>query len=198
MKAVVIIFALLTIASCNTVPGNHYKVILDPAFSSDEQSQIVQGLQNWESDVPVLFDVSIAPCSGIHNGEICVHRSSTDQTSIVEPDGAYIPGADVFGLTYTHYDNLDSRGDTSGLFGKDGGETYIFMDLIDQYPGSLVGVSAHEAGHAMGLIHDTIPCLMNPTFPQVYPGAPAPTCDDVRQWYYVRNQSVVGACQVNK
>jgi hypothetical protein len=187
----------LGVSACAEVkPGNHYTVYLDPAFSADELSEIVGGLADWTTHVPVTFDVVVTTCSGFVSGVICTHRAATT---------ADLPGGnsnDLLGETYTVRGREGTRGDTGGWSleplpesGVDGGEMWIDMSqvatAVAAYPTVLSAVFNHELGHAQGLIHHYSPvvALMNP---YLVGGSTTVTCDDVSQWWYVRFQTAPG------
>src|SRR5271154_4301191 len=161
---------LALVAGCNTAPGDSYQVYIDPAFTTDQQQAILQACQEWEDNVPVHLQVSISECSGKHNRQICLH--SNPSTSV-----------DFLGQTHVSEGVAgDTRGDTSGLGGTDGGEIELYVNLITSHQAQLSQVAEHEIAHAMGLSHHVGAFLMNPEY-----GYPL-SCDDVQQWYYVRGQ----------
>jgi hypothetical protein len=161
---------------CNVVPGTAYEVDIDPAFTPDQVTAIVAGLDQWHESVPVTFAPTIANCSGVHSGHICIHASTgavVDQIS---------GKSGLWGDTRTLHGS-GARGDTGGLSGIDGGETWL---ALDRFPLQQLEVtSAHETGHAMGLVHHYTACLMNPHAP----ASQTVSDDDIDQWYYVRFES---------
>ena len=172
------------LAACaQVVPGNHYTVYIDPDFTQDERTALIDGLQDWTSKVPVSFDVFIQKCDGFDNGVICTHRSYTAEVIAHH-------GRNCFGVTQTQEGNNGTRGDTGGFDGKDGGDVWLDMQMIGAnvaaHPTILSQTFNHEVGHAMGLKHHKSYALMYPALDPA--GSSTVTCDDVGQWYYVRYQ----------
>src|SRR5579863_7048633 len=149
------------VAACaQVVPGNHYTVYIDPAFTQGERAALIDGLQDWTSKVPVTYDVFIQGCSGFDNGVICTHRS--DAAGVI----AHGKNSHYLGVTGTNLGS-GSRGDSGGMQGKDGGDVWLDMPLIyaqvDKYPNLLSQTFNHEVGHAMGLNHHNTHALMFPS-----------------------------------
>lgn len=169
-------------ACAKVIPGDHYTVYIDPAFTDSERAEIIDGLQDWTGKVPVYFDVVIQACDGFDNGVICTHRSDT--AGVIAHHGR-----NCFGVTQAQVGS-GSRGDTGGQDGKDGGDVWIDMTMVDgavkDHPTILSQTFNHEVGHAMGLKHHKSYALMYPALDPA--GSSTVTCDDVGQWYYVRYQ----------
>jgi matrixin len=185
MKPIALAASIVSIAlllGCNVVPGNEYEVEVDPSFSASATTAILAGLDDWSSKVPVTFHTIVTPCSGVHDHRICVHAS--DGATVDQESAAVGLPTGNAGVTRTVHGS-GRRGDTGGISGVDGGETWLAIDRINDVPGNFQMVAAHEMGHAMGLVHHlSAQCLMDP-------GNVSPTVanDDIDQWYFVRYES---------
>jgi hypothetical protein len=147
-------------------------VLLDPAFTIDEQDKVVAGLATWESAVPVKFSLRITSCSGIHDATICIHASNHDEIAAKQS------AADGIGLGLTLREKTWSHV-------IDGGEVFIDVPTIEaQYAVDFQRIVAHEVGHAMQLDHDAYGNLMAAMATE---DAPFPMCADEAEWYAVRN-----------
>jgi hypothetical protein len=182
MKYIILLLSIFGL-SCNLPPGHHYTVYMD-GFTTSQQQSILNAMDDWHSKIPILtFDPVIGSCSGVHDREICIHPGTSAQ--IVSLGGQASWG----GATKVKF-GPDARGDTTGYFGTDGGESWLNIDLINklsttpaQYAQNLQTTAEHEIGHGMSLEHHMTYCLMNPVLQN---GAPVATADDIIQWYYVR------------
>ena len=163
------------------VPGDRYRVFLDPAFTPTEVDAALSASENLMGEIPDLsLTITVSACSGTHAGEICIHRG-------MRADQAGDPTID--GYTWTTGECPDKRGDSGGLLGIDGGETWIDVEhvygLVPSYPKALQHTFEHEMGHAMGLKHHP-GALMGANFVGASMEA---TCDDAAQYYFIRYRS---------
>jgi hypothetical protein len=72
------------------------------------------------------------------------------------------------------------------------GVTGIAAETQADNPLALQATIGHELGHLLGLIHHNgIGALMNW---EIQGSSPTTTCDDVRQFYYVRNWEFAPTC----
>jgi len=173
---------LATIIGCASPQYDlSYNVLIDPAFSANDQQVIVNALDAWVhiagDGLYLTFDIGIGnpgQCSGKAQAhQICIHSSTISQ---INNAGA---SENVYAFTKP-YD--DGGGDTFIPVAKDLGLT------ADQ----LTTVIAHEIGHAMGLAHtsDTSSNVMYAGFAHA---AVLPTCDDFQQYIDLRGGMSFGA-----
>lgn len=178
--------SIVSMGCANVIPGNNYTVMLDPAFTSDELASADAAIQDWRNNIPQLtLNVVIQTCAGIHSGEICVHRGISD-------------GASPNALGDTLFvEGKDARGDTGGINGIDGAEIWVdtvfAATMIPQgFPLAIQNTFAHEIGHSLSLRHhDGITALMNC---DIQGASPTVTCDDVRQYLWIRMTSILPEC----
>jgi hypothetical protein len=153
--------------------GDSYVVLVDPAFSHDEQAKVMEAISSWEAAVPVHLSARIQSCSGIQDGTICTHASTHDE--VAAKQGV----ADGIGLAITLRENTWSHS-------IDGGEVFVDVPTVEAgYADDFQRVIAHEMGHAMHLEHDVPGSLMAA---MVTSDAPGPTCTDEAQWYSLRGR----------
>jgi len=151
--------------------GDSYVVLVDPALSPDESEMVIEAISSWEAVVPVHLSARIAACSGIHDGTICTHASTSDQIAAMH-------ATDGVGLAVT-------LRDSTWHHAVDGGEVFIDVATVEaQYKGDFQRIVAHEIGHAMHLDHGRPGNLMAAL---VADDAPTPTCADAAAWYAVRS-----------
>jgi Matrixin len=187
MKHNIILGVLLCVggSACDTLPGTHYNVYIDPGFTPDQQQGVLQAMEQWTKVIPSLqLTPFLGNCSGIHTHEICIHPSYQDADNGTE-----------LGVTFTK-PGPGTKGTTGGGgTGVDGGEIWLYIpsiqDDVSNHPQVFTQTATHELGHAMGLLHHTdVPCIMYPfinsTDAQGAYETTYPTTDDVEQWYYVR------------
>jgi len=152
--------------------GDSYVVLVDPAFSKDEQTKVLAALATWEGAVPVNFSFRITSCSGIHDATICIHASNHEEIASKQS------AADGIGVGLTLREKTWSHV-------IDGGEVFIDVPTIEaQYAVDFQRIVAHEVGHAMQLDHDASGNLMAAMATE---DAPLPMCADKAEWYAVRS-----------
>lgn len=144
---------------------DEYDVTVESSFSTADQASIIAGLDDWQAKVPVRLHVTIGLSCPPGDGQICIQNVSAHTAE--EQAGRPVSG------------------DT------DPGDGAIWLDtvLVDSYH-DVQMVSAHEVGHAMGLVHEGPGNLMSPGAKTAVPRV---TCNDAAQWYQVRGR-VAPAC----
>lgn len=166
---------LLSFTSCGG-RGDFYTVYVDPAFTPAQDEAIVAALESWEDAAPVSLQPVVGPCSGVHDGQVCIHAS--DHAGLMSR-GA--PTDEAVGLD-AYREHIDGTR-------IDGGEIYIDVPAFESVDGGIAGyfqqTVAHEVGHAMGLMHTGEGSLMAPLLQD---GNGVPTCTDVLQWYALRGE----------
>jgi hypothetical protein len=153
--------------------GDSYVVLVDPAFSHDEQAKVIEALSSWEAAVPVHLSARIASCSGIEDGTICTHASTHEEVAAKQAV------ADGVGLAITVREKTWSHA-------VDGGEVFVDVPTVEAgYAEDFQRIVAHELGHAMQLEHDAPGNLMAAFATS---DAPTPTCADQAEWFSVRGR----------
>ncbi len=154
MRAILLL-AFLALVGCARTES--YQVVIQSGdFTREQEGQIVQAMEAWESAVPVTFRVHVDGCPDPLWNTVCVRSVTT----IAEPSGAK-----AYGRTDMH-DELDYSS---------------FVNIAaDTPPDLFVKVVTHEMGHAQGLVHHGAGTLMYATTNADQAAAPTP--DDVAQW----------------
>lgn len=177
--------AAILASGCAATYGDSYHVSIDSAFTTEQQSAVLESLDHWDEALAgrVSFTTSIdSSCSRNDAAHlICVHAS----TSAYVKEVSNIPGDIGFTLRTEVYANLPGSGDKR----NDSADVYIPTDdSFVNNPAQMQSVVSHELGHAMGLEHTHEPTdLMYYALDNNAPVQSA-TCDDVQQWETLRNQ----------
>lgn len=162
VRVAVLGLVLVALVGCDPFHRDSYTVTVDPGFSSESTEVVMAALDDWESKVPVHFQRQVGPCSGVHEGSICIHAE----------DPAFI---------HTKCKDAEAGGCTTyraTILLGDGGE--IWLDT-SQPADQLQPIAGHEIGHAMGLVHQEGTVLMSP---EVTATTAMPA--DVAQWRSLR------------
>lgn len=129
-----------------------YAVDISPAFTGEQQSQIIAAADAWSATGAVQLSVTIRDCTPFAiDGEFCIHPASAPANPMEDGDTTWDP-------------QLQNA------------YVAIFLDSIP-YTGNVQQVALHELGHAMGLVHAPGLVVMN----AVLSGeAIAPTAADIQ------------------
>jgi hypothetical protein len=163
--------------------GDRYTVGIDPTFTPDQTEAVLDAVNDWESHVPELnLVLRLEYCSGIHDGLICIHP--TDLRGIVSHGGSrgeigvtdHVRGWNHVG----HIDGGDCYLDIEGIVNQDLVTTWHLRTPR----AAIHQMTAHEMGHAMGLVHDVrLWTIMNAWFDLE---SATVTEIDVQQWRSLR------------
>jgi Matrixin len=159
----------------------HYQVIIDPSFTSDEQSDIWNAANTWMDAVPTHFAVEIATVAGNADcqnpGTMCISPTSAVQYVFVDEAGTDIPDPDGGGnpatvLGWTEFN--DSTGESTVTIN---GRASVVGDVW------FTVIAVHEMGHCQGLIHHQNPINIMDAF---IGGTTKLSPDDIAQWWSLR------------
>jgi hypothetical protein len=160
--------------ACNQRPTDHYSLLIDPAFSSDQDQMIIDATNAWETATnhQVIFDaISVADCK---------FKKEENQTCIYSSDVATIDAK-------LGEDN--AIGFTEWFEGNNSAE--IFLDtayLVSASPALGEQLILHEMGHSFRLKH-TAPGVVPWSVMCPNQGCATTTiqCSDVVQYEQLRN-----------
>ena len=150
MKTLLIALLILT-AGCSMRPRDKFRVEMDPAFSAEQQEDLLQAMQDWQTSVapdPLILDVWIGDeyCSrSACNDVITIHPSDLET---VEALGDNSNSEDLGVTIYNWHPNAFE------------GEVYwadIYLipkaDSTEHSTAVWNQETRHELGHAFGLNH---------------------------------------------
>ena len=160
---------------------SYYNVLIDPTFSTEDQTAIVDAVNAWQhitgDGLYLTFNVSVGDpgqcASKPTSHQICIHSTTI---GAIENDGA---SENVFGFTRPYTDG--------------GGEIFIptAKDAELTYE-QLTTVVSHEVGHSLGLSHTTS-VTSNVMYAGFSHAALLPTCGDFQQYIDLRGGTDFGA-----
>jgi hypothetical protein len=140
LLASMIVFSTL---ACNKPPANHYSILIDPAFSSDQDQMIIDGANAWETATnnQVVFDyIAVADCK---------YKKEANQTCVYSSNSAEIeahPGAQDTSIGLTEWSDADNSA-----------EIFLDVPVLETNPIVFKQTIQHELGHSFRLEHSPVP-----------------------------------------
>jgi hypothetical protein len=160
---------LLSLA-CSSVPSSDYTVMIDPAFTADQQQAVISAVDAWQTAL------SAAGLPGHLTAVIESGCSPCSNTIQIFPVTASFLQAETPGIVgLTTYDQAGSN------------ESFI-ADSIDGWDSSahnFYWTTLHELGHGMKLVHASSGVMCKDATCSV----PYVTCADLTQWGDLRGMT---------
>jgi hypothetical protein len=168
IRRIALFVTLLTLSACGgkLAPTLTYQVSIDPSFTTPQVDAITVGLDDWRTSVPELkLTYAIGRCDSPSSEVVCIHPANDPPSAGNEVVGTTRPGPLANATVWIYVDRIRASGMNVNL-------------LTEQ-------TTAHEMGHAMGLVHSPSGELMAA---DVSDQAHIVTPADVAQFWSIRDR----------